>query len=152
MTTPWQDALYAIRTFRKSPGFAAIAVITLALGIGANTALFSVVNGVLLNPLPYPHSEQLLAVYAKTPGVDRGPAVYLNFLDWQRDARSFSSMAIYRNQDYNLTGTTEAQRLSGYMISADFFPTLGVKPILGRPFGSDDDRVGAAPAVIIGGG
>ena len=93
----------------KSPGFAAIAVLTLALGIGANTALFSVVNGVLLNPLPYPHSEQLVAVYAKTPGFDQGPAVYLNFLDWQRDTQTFSSMAIYRNQDYNVTGTAEAR-------------------------------------------
>jgi hypothetical protein len=133
-------------------GFAAIAVLTLALGIGANTTLFSVVNGVLLNPLPYPHSEQLVAVYGKTPGFDQGPVVYLNFLDWQRDTQTFSSMAIYRNQDYNVTGTTEAERLSGYMISAGFFSTLGVQPILGRTFRSDDDQVGAAPVVILGGG
>src|SRR5579871_4523199 len=104
MTTLRQDLFYAIRMLLKSPGFAAIAILTLALGIGANTTLFSVVKGVLLNPLPYPHSEQLVAVYGSTPGVDRGPAVYLNFLDWQRDGRAFSSMAIYRNQDYNLTG------------------------------------------------
>ena len=118
MTTLWQDLLYAIRMLLKSPGFAAIAVLTLALGIGANTALFSVVNGVLLNPLPYPHSERLVAVYQKASGFDQGPIVYLNFLDWQRDAQTFSSMAIYRNQDYNLTGTAQAERLSGYMISA----------------------------------
>ena len=152
MTTLSQDLRYAIRMLLKSPGFAAIAVLTLALGIGANTALFSVVNGVLLNPLPYPHSEQLVAVYGKTPGFDQGPVVYLNFLDWQRDARTFSSMAIYRNQDYNVTGTAEAERLSGYMISAGFFSTLGVQPILGRTFRSDDDQVGAAPVVILGGG
>src|SRR5579872_1809797 len=106
MTALWQDLMYALRTFAKSPGVAAVAVITLALGIGANTALFSVVNGVLLNPLPYPHSERLMAVYQKTTGFDRGPAVYLNFLDWQRGTQTFSSMALYRNQDYNLTGTT----------------------------------------------
>jgi hypothetical protein len=117
-----------MRFFRKSPGFTAITVFTLALGIGADTTLFSVVKGVLLNPLPYPHSEQLVAVYGSTPGVSRGPAVYLNFLDWQRDSRTFSSMSIYRNQDYNLTGTAEAERLSGYMISAGFFSTLGVHP------------------------
>jgi predicted permease len=152
MTTLWQDLLYAIRTHLKSPGFAAIAVLTLALGIGANTALFSVVNGVLLNPLPYPHSERLVAVYQKASGFDLGPIAYLNFLDWQRDAQAFSSMAIYRNQDYNLAGTTQAERLSGYMISADFFSTLGVNPILGRAFRSDDDHVGAAPVVILGGG
>ena len=147
-----QDLQYAARMLRKSPAFAATAVLTLALGIGANTTLFSVVNGVLLNPLPYPRSEQLVAVYGKTPGFDQGPVVYLNFLDWQRDTQTFSSMAIYRNQDYNVTGTTEAERLRGYMISAGFFSTLGVQPILGRTFRSDDDQVGAAPAVILGGG
>ena len=147
-----QDLRYAIRMFLKSPGFVLIAVITLALGIGANTALFSVVKGVLLNPLEYPHSDQLVAVYGTSPGVDRAPASYLNFLDWQRSAQTFSSMAMYRNQDYNFTGSTQAERLSGYMISADFFPTLQVKPVLGRTFRPDDDQVGAAPVVILGGG
>src|SRR6516225_8466200 len=148
MMTLSQDVRYVIRLFLKAPGFTAIAVLTLALGIGANTTLFSVVKGVLLNPLPYPHSEQLLAIYAITPGIDRGPVVYLNFLDWQRQNRTFSSIAIYRNQDYNLTGTAEAERLSGYMVSANFFSTLGVQPILGRAFRLDDDLVGAAPVVI----
>jgi predicted permease len=152
MTTLSQDLRYAIRMFLKSPGFAAIAVLTLALGIGANTALFSVVSGVLLNPLPYPHSEQLVAVSANTPGFNHAPVAYLNFLDWQRNAQTFSSMATYRNQDYNFTGTSEAERLSGYMISSGFFSTLGVQPILGRTFRSDDDQVGAAPVVMIGGG
>src|SRR5689334_21665494 len=112
MRTLLQDLRYALRTFRKSPGFPAIAVLILALGIGANTVLFSVVKGVLLNPLEYPHSEEVVAVYASTPGVDRAPITYLNFLDWQRQNRTFSSMAAYRNQDYNLTGTAEAERLS----------------------------------------
>jgi len=152
MTALSQDLHYSIRLFRKSPGFTAIAVLTFAVGIGANTTLFSVVKGVLLNPLPYPQSEQLVAVYGSTPGVERGPVVYLNFLDWQRDNRTFSSMEIYRNQDYNLTGTAEAERLSGYMISAGFFSMLGVHPILGRAFRFDDDRVGAGPVVILGGG
>jgi len=146
------DLRYASRTFLNSPGFSAIVVLTLALGIGANTTLFSVVNGVLLNPLPYTHSEQLVAIYGKTPGLDEGPIVYLNFLDWQRDARTFSSMAAYRNQNYNVTGTAVAERLSGYMISAGFFSTLGVEPLLGRTFRPDDDQVGAAPMVILGGG
>jgi predicted permease len=152
MTALSQDLRYAIRMFRQSPGFAAIAVLTLALGISANTALFSVVNGVLLNPLEYPHSEQVVAVYASTPGFDSAPITYLNFLDWQHDTRTFSSMAAYRNQDYNVTGTSEAERLSGYMISADFFSTLGVQPVLGRTFRSADDLLGAAPVVILGGG
>ncbi len=151
MTTLSRDLIYAFRTLLKSPGFAAIAILTLALGIGANTALFSVVNGVLLNPLPYPHSDQLVAVYAKTSGVDQGPVVYLNFLDWRRDTRTFSSMAIYRNQDYNFTAPTQSERLTGYMISADFFSALGVKPVVGRTFVFEDDQIGAAPVVILGG-
>src|SRR5277367_494668 len=152
MTTFAHDLRYAIRMLLKSPGFAGIAVLTLALGIGANTTLFSVVNGVLLNPLPYPHSGQLVAVYAKTPGVDQGPIVYLNFLDWQRDTRTFASLAAYRNQNYSVTGTAEAERLSGYMISAEFFSTLGVQPLLGRTFRSDDDQIGATPVVVLSGG
>ncbi|HTX38201.1 MAG TPA: ABC transporter permease [Bryobacteraceae bacterium] len=147
-----QDLHYAARLFRKSPGFVATAVFTLALGIGASTTLFSVVNGVLLNPLPYPHSGQLVAVYGKAPGFDQGPVVYLNFLDWQRDTRTFSSMALYRNQDYNVTGSAEGERLSGYMISAGFFSTLGIQPVLGRTFHPDDDQVGRAPVVVLGGG
>jgi predicted permease len=137
---------------RNSPAFAAIAILTLAFGIGANTALFSVVNGVLLNPLAYWHPGQLVAVYGRTPGIDQAPIAYLNFLDWQRDTQTFSSMAIYRNQDYTFIGKGEGERLTGYMISADFFSTLGVTPILGRTFLPDDDHPGAAPVVILGGG
>ncbi len=152
METLLQDLRYGLRMLAKSPGFTAIAILTLALGIGANTALFTVVNGVLLNPLAYPHSGQLVALYGKSAGFDQAPISYLNFLDWQRDTQTFSSMAIYRNQDYNFTGMGEAERLSGYMASADFFSTLGTVPILGRSFRPDDDRPGAAPVVILGGG
>jgi len=147
-----QDLRYAIRMLVKSPGFAAVAVVTLALGISASTALFTVVNGVLLNPLPYPHSGQLVAVYATTSGVDRAPSTYLNFLDWQRQTKTFSSLAMYRGQDYNVTGSGEAERLSGYMISSDFFSTLGVNPTIGRMFRADDDQPGAAPVVVLSGG
>src|SRR3984885_6333800 len=152
MTTLSKDLLCAVRMLLKSPVFGGIAVLTLALGIGASTALFSIVNGVLLNPLQYPRSEQLVRVYGKTPGFDRGPVVYLNLQDWRRDNQTFSSMAIYRNQDYNFSGPAESERLSGYMISADFFSTLGVQPIVGRTFRSDDDRLVATPVVILGGG
>jgi len=147
-----QDVRYAFRMLAKSPAFAAIAILTLAIGIGASTALFSVVNGVLLNPLPYPHASRLVALYGKAPGYDQTPIAYPNFLDWQRDTHSFSSIALYHNEDYNFTGTGEAERVSGYMISADFFETLGVKSVLGRMFRADDDQVGAAPVVILGGG
>ena len=149
----FQDLRYGFRILVKSPGFTAIAILTLALGIGANTALFSVVNGVLLNPLAYPKSGQLVAIYGKSPGFERAPIAYLNFLDCQRDTQTFQSMALYRNQDYSYVGTGEAgERLTGYQISADFFRTLEVTPIVGRTFRADDDRLGAAPVVILGGG
>ena len=148
----WQDLRFAARMLAKHRGFTIVAVVTLALGIGANTALFSVVNGVLLNPLPYPNSAQLISIYGSAPGVARGPITYLNFLDWQRDTRTFSSMAMYRGQDYNFIGTGPAERLSGSMVSASFFSTLGVVPVLGRDFRADDDEVGATPMVILGAG
>lgn len=96
---PIRDFKYAVRMQIKSPIFTAIAVLTLALGIGANTALFSVVNGVLLNPLPYPHAEELVALYGKSTRFDQAPIAYVNFLDWQRDTHSFSSIAMYRKED-----------------------------------------------------
>ncbi len=152
MNTFRADLRYAVRLLIQSPAFTAIAVLTLALGIGANTALFSVVNGVLLNPLAYPHSDQLVAIYAKINGVDSAPIEYPNFQDWQRDSRSFASMAAYRNEDYNFIGNSEGERLSGYMISADFFNALGVLPVLGRTFRVDDDQIGAAPVAVLSGG
>ncbi len=152
MNTFLADLRYAARLLAQSPAFTAIAVLTLALGIGANTALFSVVNGVLLNPLAYPHSDQLVAIYESVAGLDSAPIEYPNFQDWQRDSRSFASMAAYRNEDYNFIGNGEGERLSGYMISAGFFDTLGVIPVLGRTFRVDDDQLGAAPVVVLSGG
>jgi predicted permease len=152
MNTLLFDLRFGLRTLIQSPRLTAIAVLTLALGIGANTALFSVVNGVLLNPLQYPHSSQLVAIYEKIAGFDSAPIEYLNFLDWQRDGKSFASMAVYRNEDYNFIGNGEGERLSGYMISAGFFNALGVGPVVGRTFRVDDDQLGAAPVVILSGG
>jgi predicted permease len=147
-----QDIRYGLRMLANSPGFSAMAVLTLALGIGANTTLFSVVNGVLLNPLQYPQSKELVAMYGKPTGYDKVPISYLNFLDWQREAHTFSSMAAYRSQDYNLIGSEEGERLSGYMVSSEFFSSLGVNPVLGRVFRSDDDQLGASPVAVISGG
>ena len=152
MNTLLADLRYAVRLLSQSPAFTTIAALTLALGIGATTALFSVVNGVLLNPLAYPHSERLMVIYARIAGLDSAPIEYPNFLDWQRDSRSFASLAAYRNEDYNFIGNSDGERLSGYMISANFFDTLGIAPVLGRPFRVDDDQIGAAPVVILSGG
>ncbi|HKR28196.1 MAG TPA: ABC transporter permease, partial [Acidobacteriaceae bacterium] len=147
-----QDLRFAFRALRLSPGFAALAIVTLALAIGADTALFSVVNGVLLNPLPYPQSGRLVTIYEKNAGLDKAPISYLNFLDWQRETRTFTSMALYRHEDYTFTGRAQAERVNGFMISASFFSTLGIRPILGRDFRADDDHLGAGPVVLLGGG
>jgi predicted permease len=144
-----QDVRFAFRMLLKSPAFSATVIITLALGIGANTALFSVVNSVLLNPLSYPRSNQLVALYEEKPGLGQGPISYPNFLDWQRSAQTFSSMAIYRHEDYNLMGSGQAERVNGFMVSAAFFTTLGIHPVLGRDFLPEDDHIGAAPVVLL---
>jgi len=151
MNTLIADLRYSVRLLIQSPAFTAIAILTLALGIGTNTALFSVVNGVLLNPLAYPHSDQLVVIYGRIAGLDSAAIEYPNFLDWQRESRSFASMAAYRNEDYNFTGNGEGERLSGFMISASFFETLDIVPVLGRTFRVDDDQIGAAPVVVLSG-
>ena len=150
--TFWQDLCYALRMLWKNPGFTAVAIITLALGIGANTALFSVVNGVLLNPLPYFQSDRLVAVYCRTYDDPKFSISYPNFQDWVRENRSFSSMAAYRSQDFNLTGMGDPERVPAEMVSATFFPLLGVNPVIGRTFLSEDDQLGAAPVALIGSG
>ncbi len=152
MGTMMQDIKYAVRMLAKNPGFALIAILTLALGIGANTALFSVVNGVLLNPLPFVNPSRLAAIHWKTPQFDQASITYPNFLDWQRDNRTFEAMAAYREMDFSLTGYGDPQRLHGQQISAEFFPLLGIQPILGRMFRRDEDQVGAAPVALIGDG
>ena len=149
MGTLLQDLRYGLRMLAKSPGFTAIAVLTLALGIGANTALFSVVNGVLLNPLPYPHPDRLFALYSRVANFQESSISYPNFLDWQRDNRSFAALAAYRSDNFNLTGAGEPERVRAEMISADFFSILGVKPVLGRTLTAQDDHPGAAPVVIL---
>lgn len=152
MTNFWQDIRYAFRMLSNSRGFAVIAILTLALGIGANTALFSVVNGVLLNPLPFSNPDGLYAAYTKTAAFDQGSIAYPNFLDWQKQNHSFSSLSAFRADDYNLTGSGEPERVHAHMISVEFFPTLGLNPLLGRNFRPEEDRAGAGPVAILGDG
>jgi predicted permease len=148
----WQDVRYGLRILSKSSSFAAVAILTLGLGIGANTALFSVVNGVLLNPLPFPNPERLQAVYARTSAFGESSISYPNFLDWRKDNTSFLSLSAFRSEDYNLTGAGEPERLHGHMISADLFSMLGVKLALGRNIRAEEDLPGAPPVAIIGDG
>ncbi len=144
-----QDFYYGFRTLIKSPSFTAVAVLTLALGIGANTAIFSVVNGVLLNPLPYPDSQRIISLFEEIPNFKNGSISYPNFLDWQRMNRSFSAIAAYRSTAFNLSGEGEPEHLQGELISAGFFEIFGVHPLIGRTFSKDDDRLGVAPTAMI---
>jgi predicted permease len=144
-----QDLRYGSRQLRRNPGFAAVAVLTLALAIGANTALFSVVNGVLLNPLPFPQPEQLIALHESKPNFEGGSISYSNFFDWQKDNHTFASMAIARSNDWSLTGSGEAEQVHGEFISSDFFRVLGMKPLTGRWFLPGEDRIGGAPIALI---
>lgn len=137
-----QDLRYSIRQMSKSPGFATIAIVTLALGIGANTAIFSVVNGVLLNPRPYPHPERLVVLFHDKPNFSNGSISYPNFLDWQRDSQAFESVAAYRNSGSFALTTSEPEAVSGEMVSAGFFEILGTKLVAGRAFTVDEDRLG----------
>jgi len=144
-----QDLRYAFRTLRKSPGFTAVAMLALALGIGANTSIFSVVNGVLLRPLSYPQADRLVRIYETTAEFSQSSIAYPNFLDWRRESLSFTDMGTWRDTDFNFTGAGQPEHLSGQYVSASLFPTLGVVPLLGRDFLPDEDRRGAACAAIL---
>jgi predicted permease len=144
-----QDLKYSFRRLVKDRSVSFMAVATLALGIGINTAMFSVVNGVLLKPLPFPEPDRLVALYSRTPDAPNGSSSYPNFLDWARENRSFFDLAAFRPDDLNLTGLGQPERVPAAMVSAPFFPMLGVQPVLGRTFVAADDQFGATPVVLI---
>src|SRR5947208_6088884 len=152
MNSFWQDVRYGLRVFWKNPGFSAVAVLTLALGIGANSALFSVVNGVLLNPLPFANPNELVAIYSRTGTFQESSISYPNFLDWQKDNHSFSYLSAFRSHDFNMTGVGEPLRLHAHMISAEFFPAVALRPLLVRNFRPEEDRAGAGPVAILSDG
>jgi len=147
----FQDLRVGLRMLFKNPGFTAVVVATLALGIGANVALFSVVNGVLLNPLPFSQPDQLVTLDQSKPNFDTGAIPYPNFRDLQKENQTFSSMAISRGYGFSLLGAGEAERVSGRFVSADFFSVLDLKPVLGRTFAPGEDEPGTTPLVMIGG-
>ena len=149
MGTLIEDVRYGLRMLRKNPGFTAIAMLTLGLGIGANTAVFSIVNGVLLNSLPFRDPDKLVVLFESKPNFKEGSISYPNFLDWQRDNRSFTSIAAYRPDSFILTGAGEPEQIRGEMVSADFFSILGVKPVIGRLFASEEDQLGAGHVALV---
>lgn len=152
METLLQDLRYGLRMLVKSPVFTAVAVVTLALGVGANTALFSVINGVLLSPLPFPEPDQLVTLHENKPNFEGGSVSYPNFRDWQKDNHTFSALAVGRRYAFSLIGIGEAEQVGGEFTSADFFAVLGVKPVIGRTFAEDEDQLGAAPVALISAG
>src|SRR5262249_21192622 len=145
----WQDLRYGARMLLKQPGFTLIAVITLALGIGAITAIFSVVNAVLLRPLPCEDPDRLV-VFWTAPQRGRPEACSLpDFADWREQSRSFERMAASTDRAFNLTGVGEAERLNGQVITSDFFPALSIRLAFGRSFLPEEDRPGASGVVIL---
>jgi len=144
-----QDLRSALRQFTKTPAVTAVVIATITLGVGANTALFSVVNGVLLNPLPYPQPDQLVTLHEGKPNFATGSISLPNFRDWRKDNRTFSSMAMSRGYAFNLTGAGEAAQITGEFVTSDYFKVLGTKPLLGRTLSPGEDEIGAAPIAII---
>src|SRR5262245_23787928 len=140
-----QDLRYGLRGLLKNPSFAVVAVLTLALGIGANTAMFSVVNAVLLRPLPFPDPERLMKVEAREPNNFAAP----DFRDLATQNHSFSHLAAYTNATFNLSGGREPERINAARVSVDLLPTLGVEPLLGRNFTAEEDRDGGERVVLL---
>jgi putative ABC transport system permease protein len=149
-----RDLKYGLRVLRKNPGFAIVAVLVLALGIGANTAIFSVVNAVLLRPLPFADPDRLVHVWhippqKSFPGITRFSVSTANFIDWQQQNNVFDKMAIFTGSRMNLTGGDKPEFLGAARVSTDFFDVLGVKPILGRTFIAGEDQLGRDHEVIL---
>src|SRR5262245_19699346 len=145
-----QDLRFAARQLARRPGFSASIVIALALGIGANTAMFTVVNGVLLQPLPYTDAEDRLLLLAESsPGRPRGAVSVPNYLDWKEQSTGLEQMGVWRSIDFNLRLADEPTRIQGAYVTSGVLLALGVAPIAGRSLSDDDDRPGAPPSVLV---
>jgi putative ABC transport system permease protein len=148
MTGILRDLSFAFRSFLKKPGFVLLAILALSAGIGINTAIFSVVHAVLIQPLPYKDPDKILIMWESSPQMETSVS-YPNFQDWRAQNKVFDSMAAFRRDSFNLTGVGEPERLQGRMISAEFFRVLDVAPELGRDFRADEDQPGGSPVVIL---
>ncbi|HEY6660198.1 MAG TPA: ABC transporter permease, partial [Pyrinomonadaceae bacterium] len=145
------DIRYAFRSLLKRPGFTLIAVVTLALGIGANTAIFSAINALLLKPLPFPELDRVVAIWDKLPsrGVLHNEVAMANYLDWQSQSKSFEQLAIYRWWSANLTGVDTPERIQGFLVTANYLDAIGMKPIMGRNFNPEENQPGKDAVAII---
>jgi hypothetical protein len=149
METILQDLRYGVRQLLRSPGFTAVAIITLALGIGANTAIFSFVDAVLLKPLPYPHPERVVSVWEKNQYGTRNVISTLNFLDWKRQNRCFRFLSATERSGVTLTGSGRPQELYVQRVSASYFKALGASAALGRTFAPGEDQLGKDQEVVL---
>ena len=143
------DFRFAIRQLLRSPGFTFVAVLTLALGIGANTAIFSVVDAVLVRPFPYPEPDRLYQLSETRPGFGEMSVAYPNYLDWRAAQHTFEDLSVYRRDDFNLTGSGEPETVHGAFVTASYFKVIGLAPKLGRVFSESDDRSGGANVVVL---
>src|SRR5215510_5098056 len=148
-STLWQDIRYGARMLLKNPGVTVIVIVALALGIGANTAIFSVVNAVLLRPLPYDEADRLVFLNEQSPVLDEMSISYPNFTDWRNQNQTFEKMGVYNRASYNLTGAGEAERIVTGQVSADLFSVLRVSPLHGRLFTNDEDKPGGTAVVVL---
>jgi putative ABC transport system permease protein len=151
MDTLWQDLRYGVRMLRRNPGFAAVAILTLAIGIGANIVIFSVVNGILLKPLPFPDSHRVVTIWETDANrnVTRGTASAAEFLDWRDMNHVFQELSGWRALYFTITGGGEPERVWGSQVSGNFFRTLRVTPMLGRDFTPEDEQIGHEHVVIL---
>lgn len=151
MGTVFQDVIYGFRMLLKNPGLTIAAILTLAIGIGANTVIFSGVNAILLRPLPYENPDQLVMIWERIPKINEqeGKVSYPDFLDWKRQSQLTQSMGIFSRWGFTLTGVAEPEHLKGAIVSADFFPVLKTKLALGRAFSAEEDQPGAGRNVVL---
>src|SRR5436309_851745 len=149
MTTLWQDVRYGARMLLKNPGISLIVILALALGIGANTAIFSVVNAVLLRPLPYEESDRIVFLNETSKTMSDISISYPNFSDWRDQNHVFEKIGVYNRNSYNLTGYGEAERIVTAQVSADLFSALRVNASLGRVFTNEEDKPGGPPVVVL---
>lgn len=149
MNTLWQDVRYGARMLLKNPGITFVVIVALALGIGANTAIFSVVNSVLLRPLPYHESDRLVFLNERSPVLDEMSISYPNFTDWRNQNQVFEKIGVYNRNSYNLTGYGEAERIPTGQVSADLFAALRVNAAIGRVFTNEEDKPGGTPVVVL---
>ncbi|MDQ6809938.1 MAG: ABC transporter permease, partial [Verrucomicrobiota bacterium] len=145
------DLRFALRQLRKAPGFTILAVLTLALGIGANASIFSVVNAVLLRPLPYPNGDRLMVVMETDQKMPEISVSFPDYVDWRRDNTVFENLALTRRESYNLSGLDRRapEQVSGAIVTANFFRVIGLDPQLGRVFTDEEDRVGGPQLAVI---